>query len=335
MDALAFLDKAAKQKTQPIYALIGDEGFLVRRCRDAIVSRTVGDADPEYALAVYNGEGTDFSSVRNELETMPFLVPMRIVLIEQADPFISEYRESLEKYAAKPSKVGVLVLEAKTFSESTRLAKALPDSAKIACKAPAPYKLPDWCIGWASGAHSKKLGKDAAAMLMDRVGPQMGMLAAEIDKLATAIGAKSEITTNDVDLFVTRSREANVFRILDAIGEGKPTAALGVLSELFDSGENPLAVMGAMTFQLRKLAAFERYLAMGLPEGPAMDAANVPKWPEARQKFGAQVRHLGRRRLQQISQWLVDVNLGLKGGNALPMHLQVERLVVRLAKPRT
>ena len=38
MDALPFLEKAAKSKRQPVYALIGDEDFLKSRCREAIRS---------------------------------------------------------------------------------------------------------------------------------------------------------------------------------------------------------------------------------------------------------------------------------------------------------
>jgi DNA polymerase-3 subunit delta len=334
MDALPFLDKAPQQR-QPIYVLHGDEDFLKRRCREAIVARIVGDADPEYTVAAYAGDKVDFSAVRNDLDTLPFLAPARIVVIEAADPFITLHRESLEKYAARPSKAGVLVLEAKTFPETTKLAKALPDAAKISCKAPPVYKLPEWCSGWAQSAHGKKLSGDAATLLVETVGPQMGLLAQEIDKLAAAIGAKPEIAADDVDKLVGRSRSANVFHILNAIGDGKPERALGLLTELFEEGEDPLAILGPLQFQLRKLAAFERHLALGLPAGSAMDAAGVPKWPDARQNFDKQVRHLGRRRLQQITQWLLDVNLGLKGGNPLPPRLQMERLIVKLAKPRT
>jgi DNA polymerase-3 subunit delta len=333
MDALAFLDKAPKTK-QPIIVLFGDEGFLLRRCREAVIARALGDADPEFALAVYPGDGADFAEVRTEVETLPFLAPVRIVLIEAADKFITEHREKLEHYAAKPSKSGVLILEAKTFPETTKLAKALPDAAKIACKSPAPYKLPEWTIGWAKSAHGKTLSRDAATMLFERVGPQMGLLASEIDKLANAVGDKSEITAADVDRLVARSREADVFRILNAIGDGQPAVALGVLNELFEAGEAPLGILGAMTWQLRKLAAFERHLATGLPAGPAMDAAGVPKWPDAREKFDRQVRHLGRRRLQLLTQWIMEVNQGLKGQSPLPPELQVERLVAKLARPR-
>jgi DNA polymerase-3 subunit delta len=66
----------------------------------------------------------------------------------------------------------------------------------------------------------------------------------------------------------------------------------------------------------------------------AMDRAGVPKWDKARQACERQVKHLGRRRLEKLYDWLVETNLGLKGGSPLPPRLQLERLVVRLARPR-
>jgi DNA polymerase III subunit delta len=334
MDALAYLSKPPA-KVPPIVALVGDEVFLARRCRDAMLAKILDDADPEYALSVYPGEKSDFTTVRNDLDTLPFLAPARVVIVEDADAFVTAHRESLEKYAAKPSRVGHLILELKTLPESTKLAKALPESAKIACKGPKPESLPKWCIDWAKGTLSKALSTDAAALLVESVGPRMGLLAAELDKLAIAVGNASAITADDVDRYVARSRDANVFRILECVGDGQPAKALTTLAELFDDGDDPLAILGAMAYQLRKLAACERHLANGLAFPAAMDAAAVPKWPNIRNQFEKQVKHLGRRRLQKISDWLLEINLGLKGGSPLPGRVQVERLVVRLARPRS
>ncbi|OWK44957.1 DNA polymerase III subunit delta [Fimbriiglobus ruber] len=334
MDALAFLDKSARAKRQPVYVLAGDEDFLKRRCRDAVIALVLKDADPDFAVANYAGDKVDFSTIRNDLDTLPFLSPARVVIVDQADTFVTEHRPQLEKYAQAPSKIGVLVLDVKTFPETTKLAKALPDGAKIACKAPPTYKIADWCASWAQVGHGKRLAGDAAALLVDLVGPQMGLLDQELEKLAVAVGPKPQIEAADVDTFVGRSRAANVFRIVDAIGEGKPAEALGVLSDLFEEGEDPLAVLGPLTAQLRKLATIGRLLGRGESLGPAMDAAKVPTWPQARQSCERQIRHLGRRRLEQIPEWLVEINLGLKGGNPLPPRLQLERLIVRLARPR-
>jgi DNA polymerase-3 subunit delta len=45
-----------------------------------------------------------------------------------------------------------------------------------------------------------------------------------------------------------------------------------------------------------------------------------------------QLRHLGRRRLDRLYDWLLEVDLGLKGGSELPPRTLLERFVVRLAR---
>ncbi len=335
MDALAFLDTAAKSKRLPLYALSGDEDFLKRRCRDAIIALVVGkDGDADFAVSTYAGDTLDFSTARNDLDTPSFLSPARIVIVEQADPFVTAHREALERYAASPSKVGVLVLDVKTFPKTTKLAKALPDAALLECKAPYPDKLADWCVKWAKAGHKAKLARDAAEALVELVGPMMGLLDMELAKLATAAGQNAEITIEDVTKLVGRSREANVFAILDAVGEGNPAKAFDLLARKFDEGDDPQQIFGALRSQLRKLANIERLLAAGQSLGPALDAAGVAKWPQARQSAERQIRHLGRGRLSKLTEWLLELDLGMKGGSMLPPRAQVEVLLAKLARPR-
>ena len=46
MDALAFLDRAAKSKPQPVYVLTGDEAFLKRQVQAALTDLLLGEAHP-------------------------------------------------------------------------------------------------------------------------------------------------------------------------------------------------------------------------------------------------------------------------------------------------
>lgn len=334
MEAQLFLAPKARLKRHPIYALFGDENFLKRLAREKLLQFLLGDADPDLAVSVYAGDALEFPTLRNELDTIPFLTPCRIVIVQDADDFVSDNRAALEHYFAKPSSVGVLLLELRSFPETTRLAKTLQDEAKIACKTLSPYRLPAWCAAWTESHHKKQLDANAAELLVERVGQSLGMLDQELTKIATSIGDRARITANDVDALVSRSKEANLFHILDAIGNGNPGEALSLLEEGFADGSEPMRVLAALTYQLRKLAAVARLTAMGMALGPAMDAAGVKDWAETRRNFEKQLRHLGRRRLDKLLEWLAEINLGLKGGNALPERVQVERLVVMLARPR-
>jgi DNA polymerase III subunit delta len=332
MDALHFIEKSAKSKPQPIYVLHGDEAFLKRQSLTALDALLLGEADPEFARIAIPGATAEWSAVRSELDTLPFLSPCRVVVIDQADPFVTNYRVVLEKYVAAPSKNGVLILDVKLWPSNTKLAKLVPDAGTIVCKSPRPQDLPRWAVGWAKTGHGKKLETDAAGWLIDLAGPDMGLLDQEIAKLAVYVGNRPTIAREDVDQMVGRGRAAETFKIFDAIGAGKPAEALAILNRLKEQGEEPLAVLGAFSWQLRKLAHAGRLNRAGRPLGAAITEAGIQPW--ARDRAEAQLRHLGQRRLDKLFDWLIEANLGMKSTGALPDQILLERLLVRLARPR-
>src|SRR5262245_36046431 len=334
MDALTFIDKNGKVRRQPYYVLSGDEDFLKRKALDILIPLVLGDANPDYALTTFPGDKTDFSTVRNELDSGSLFGDKRLVVVDQADPFVTKFRPQLEGYVADPSEAGVLVLDVKSFPGTPKLAKAVPDAAHIVCKAPPEYRLPIWCVDWCQTQYGKKLTTPAAQMLVELVGPTMGVLDQELQKLKDFVGDRPAIDVPDVDELTGRSRGANVFRILDAVGEARPAVALKILNELFEEGEEPLRLLGAIGSQLRKLARAARMHKQGLDLDEAMKNAGVPTWPQARESARKQMRHLGWNRLDKLYDWMLETNYGMKGGSSLPDRLQLERLVVRLARAR-
>src|SRR5207302_1470488 len=79
------------------------------------------------------------------------------------------------------------------------------------------------------------------------------------------------------------------------------------------------------SWQLRRLAQVARLSRQGLSLAAAMDRAGVPNYPAARKGTEQLVRHLGWRRLEKLYDWLLDADLGLKGGSALPPRVLLER----------
>ena len=77
-----------------------------------------------------------------------------------------------------------------------------------------------------------------------------------------------------------------------------------------------------------------RLSGQGVPLGQALERAGVPGYPAARRGAEQQLRHLGRRRLDQLYDWLLQTDLGLKGSSPLPPRTLLERFVVQLARPR-
>jgi DNA polymerase-3 subunit delta len=329
MDSLTFLDRVSKAKPQPVYVVHGDEAFLKRQVLAALKVLVLGPED-DFGASVYAGDKAVYATVYDDLQTRPFLGSRRLVVVENADPFVTRERTRLERYVAEPAETGVLVLDVSSWPATTRLAKLVPDAATLVCKTPSAQSLPGWCADWCAARHGKQLPTAAARLLVDLVGTDMGMLDQELAKLAVYAGDASRIETADVDKLVGNSREEKTWQIFDLIGGGRSGEALALLDRLLDQGEEPMRLLGAFSVQLRRLAQIARLNAQGVPLAAALEQAGVHAY--GRRGAEQQLRHLGRRRLDRIYDWLLETDLGLKGSSQLPPRTLLEKLVVQLAR---
>ncbi len=338
MEAFTFLERIDKAKPQPFYVVHGDEAFLQRQVLLGLRRLVLGPDDDGFGVSSHAGDRATWAEVADDLRTLPMLSPRRLVLVEQADPFVSQERARLEKFVAElPPKgevKGVLVLLVKTWAGNTKLAKLTPDAMVIACVTPKPHLLPQWCVNWCVSRHGKPISAQAAKLLVELVGPEMGLLDQELAKLAVYVGSAPKIDERDVDLLVGHSREENTFEVFNLIGAGRVGDALNFVDQLLDQGKEPIALLGAFSYRLRQLAQATRLQAQGVPLQEALTRAGVRDFPAARKEAEQQLRHLGRRRLDRLYDWLLETDQGLKGGSPLPPRLQLERLVVRLARAR-
>ena len=330
MDSLIYLERGGKAKVLPLYVLHGDEPFLKRQVLLALRKRALGDESDDSAVSAYAGDKANFAAVFDELQTAPFFHPRRLIVIDNADPFVTTYRGTLEKKVANLPETGVLVLDVKTWAANTKLYKLVGDESAIACKTPPTYKLPQWCATWCKTRHGRELQAQAANLLVELVGPEMGLLDQELEKLAVFVGQRQKIESTDVDRLVGQSREEKTWIIFDAIAAGRTGEALGILDRLFDQGEEPLRILGAFSMQLRRLAQAAYISGQGKTVRTALEQAGVP--PFAVQAAEQQLRHLGRPRAERLYDWLLEMNMGMRGGSPLSEQTLLERFVVRLAR---
>src|SRR3954452_43243 len=121
MDALPFLAKTPT-KIGPLYVLHGDEPFLKRHVLRTIRAQLLGPDADEQSASAYPGDKAEFAPVFDELSTVAFFHPRRLVIIENADPFVTRFRPLLEKRVGAMPDTGCLVLDVKTWAANTRLA---------------------------------------------------------------------------------------------------------------------------------------------------------------------------------------------------------------------
>jgi DNA polymerase-3 subunit delta len=67
-----------------------------------------------------------------------------------------------------------------------------------------------------------------------------------------------------------------------------------------------------------------------LSTNEAASRAGIP--PFARNGIELQLRHFGRRRLDRLYDWLLQIDMGFKGSSQLTPRVLLEQLVVRLGR---
>ena len=260
LEALEYLARPDKHAAASVCALFGDEAFLKRHVLAELKQQVLAGDDAEFSVTVFDGRETLLRDVLDALATRALFGGGRhLVVVDEADEFVSQNRAALEAYVARPKKDSVLVLDVKQWPSTTRLAKALAESGlQIECKFPSPARLIKWLTGWSTSRYGAALDPAAAELLIETVESDLGLVDQELAKLAAAAGAGGTITPELVRQSVGGWRVQTAWEMLDAALAGETRTALVQLDRLLQSGEVPIALLAQISATLRRFAAATR-----------------------------------------------------------------------------
>jgi DNA polymerase-3 subunit delta len=326
---------AKAHQPPPIVVICGDEdhqkSVALTKTLDHLLPPSV---ERSLALTQYDGGrpadqgGPSLAAVLEDLATLPFLADRRVVVIREADAFVTTHREKLENYLRKPAPTGSLILECRSFLKTTRLYKTVDACGQIIeCKKLVGRALVEFVITTA-GARAKRIDPAAAARLIELVGQDSGTLEAEIEKLSLYAHDRPAITEADVAELVGQSREEKVFAALDAAAAGRLSEALHLWHQVLATDpETVFKVVGGAVFKVRQWLAAHRLLAQGSTVREI--APKVMMWGRERD-LESLLRRLSplllRRLLAALGQLDTQAKLGLRS-----IETGIELMLVRLA----
>jgi DNA polymerase-3 subunit delta len=300
----------------------------------------LGADQDEFSLTVFAGRsGVALRDVLDALATASlFGGGRRMVVVDEADDFVSEYRAELEDYVAKPARNGVLVLDVKTWPSTTRLAKAVAASGlAFECKPLNEQQTKRWLVDRAKSRYEVRLDAAATDALLELLPPELGILDQELAKLSLLVGKAGTIDPNLVTENVGGWRTRTTWEMVDAAAEGRAAEALEQLGRLIAAGEKPHGLLPQMSHSLRQLAAATQMIESAEAAGSrislqsALQQAGVPPFKTATAE--RQLRQLGRERARELTAWLLAADLAIKGHNSSDARarMELERLIVELS----
>lgn len=335
-----YLWDSSSYPVKPFCVVFGDDPFLKSYAIRILRDRVLDGEDAEFSLTRFEGDTLVLDRLLKEVSTMAmFGSGRRFVLVEGADAFLSKYRPELEDYAEKPSDKSVLTLQLQSFPSNTKLFKALVVSGLvIEAKALPEKEVPKWIVQWSKRIHKTTCRTEAAEMLLYRVGPEHGLLDQELAKLALMVPPKGSITVELVEKAVGSWRAQSTFEMLDLALSGKTAAAIRQLDNLMLAGENPVGILAQIAYTLRKFGAATELILDAEKSGKKITVSAALEKVGIRSYFirksEEQMIKLGRYRGGQLHDWLLAIDLDMKGGSRSDPRFLLETLIVKISEPR-
>lgn len=306
---------------KPVYILCGHDEFLIDVARKEIVSAIVGQGDPQLCVSSFDATA-QLSEVLDELRTLPFLAPRRVVIIRDAEAFVGANRQGLENYLQTPSKTASLMLIVSSWPSNTRLYKIVkPIGEVIACDVGGSDSAARWLAIFAK-KRGKGFAADARTLLLELVGDDLALLDSEVEKLSLYAGDRNTIEASDVAKLVSSSAGPEAFEITNAVTRGDAAKALEALAGMMSGRGEEFKVLGLLGWHLRRALGAQQAVTGGQPAARALP--NMPY--SAQNDFLAMLKRRPLVKLQQDFGRLLAADLAMKSG-AKPVSAMQELIV--------
>lgn len=330
MLAIEFLEAPQHHKTGPVVAVFGKERFLRREAIKQAVALVLGVQSDDLSLIRLPGAETDLKTVVDSLLTVSMWNPRQVVLVEDADDFVSNFRTGLEEYLERPAKKSVLLLELNSLPSNTRLAKKVAAiGLPIDCGELKGAPLINWIVKSCRSRHDKKIDRQAAQLIVDLAGAELGLIDQELGKLAAYVGNSSAIDAAAVEKLVGGWKLETTWKMLDAVRDGHISIALELLDKLLIAGEPPVKLLGGINFVFRPIGKATELSRQGRQIVEALTESGVK--PFNIQGVVPYLKRLGRPRAERILQYLLGADLAIKSSSGLSDRMIMERLLLQLA----
>lgn len=311
-----------------IYLLSGDDDFTIRETLTEM-KEGVGTPDVRDVNIVTFGANVSLEELAATAATVPFLADKRMVVV---DGLLGRFErggrrpaselsngKKLDEWQGLPDiltstpKTTDLVFVDGPVSSSNPLFKLIQrhvDARTFAV--PGPKELRQWITSRAQ-IEGTEIDYRAGDTLANTIGTDLPVIVSELRKLALLAWGRA-ITHEDVEKMVSYTKEPNVFAAVDAVVEGQPTVALGLVHQMLIAGSPPGYILTMIARQVRLLILAKDIGARRLSTGEVSQRLRLSGYPL--RKTLDQADRFSMDRLVAIHRTLLEADLAIKSTGA-------------------
>lgn len=335
-------------KIESVYLFSGPEAYVRKQAERKLIEKLIQPGMDMMNLNVLVAPTVD--QIMETAELFPFMSEYRLVIVRELALLGKEQEKSKGKDDAESKGKG-----RNTEDDSTRLIEYLAHVPGTTCilfdggdgfdkrKKLGKYlsglpgnvsfaqldgsELQKW-IQKTVREYGASITSDAGERLVFLSGRDLTGLHTEIEKLAAYVGEGGQIGEQEVDKLATRTSEAQVFEMIDALFDGKTESAFSQADRLLRSGESPIGMIALITRQIRQLLFAESMNQAHVSSADISKSVGIPSFFV--RKTLARSGKMGVSTLRRCLERCIQTDYDIKRGN-LRVDAGLDRLMMEMA----
>ena len=269
-DSLQKLKSAIRNSTPArLYFFYGEETFLLHYYVDKLEKLLIDELTASFNFHKFTSETFTLQQLSDGIENLPMMAENTMVLVDDVDIFkldegsrekLCELLRDIPEYCTV-----VFLYETVAWKPDKRLKKlweVIETKGEIVEFAKQEQRdLIPW-ITRHFASQKKQISADLCEYLISLTGGTMTALSGEINKICAYSGADT-IKKSDIDAVTEPVLDAVVFQMTDFLSQGEYGKALLKLDQLLKMQQEPIAILGAIGGNFRRIGAARILLDSG------------------------------------------------------------------------
>ncbi len=330
----ALVEDARRGAFKSVYLLMGEEPYYPEMVCSAIMENVLQEWERDFNETVCYGPDTDPDTVITAARRFPMMAERQLVVVKEAQAMKGV--EELAVYCEKPLDSTILVLLFRGASADKRRAlykSVLKNGVVVESLPLREYEITGWINGYYA-SRGIEIDPDAAALLGESAGTDLGTISVETEKLLKNLpqGVK-KVTAQDIEKNVGISRQFSIFELTRELSSRNAAACVRIASRLGASPRFFLPpAVSALFMHFYRILKYEALLMQDANPSQEAKASVLGVSPYFFREYEMAVRNYPLPRCISAISLLSEYDFKGKGGDAgeaTPSDLLVE-LVVKL-----
>lgn len=322
------IEKVLPERQFPTLLLFhGEEVFLINQAVQYLKACVLDGSSVDFNWRIFEAGESDAISIKDEIETLPMMSSHRVVLVRDVDQLKESDWSILQPIIDNPvSSTVVMMTSAKLDKRKKAVQNLIAKSLNVEFKKPYENQIPGWVRHIAKGL-GLEIESEALELLHRKVGGSLIEIEAELRKLRSYLGSRTEITSDDVQASVSDRREENIFSLAAVLATGDKSNALIQAAKLLEQGESEIGIVSLTARHFRILALVQLGLQQGLAGAKLASHAQVP--PYFLNDYQKQVRAWSMARIEKVMVVLSETEKALKSSplsGGIWLHSMIEKI---------